>query len=110
MAIVLLIIFIAITNFVVFPILQGIMHRTIVLGILINVAVAVGGVHVFNALGLTDYLLYLVPALAIFSWYTNTAIRDGDYQNKKKMRITSVLSSIVFIVAFLVYSIYLHNL
>lgn len=80
-----------------------------ILGLLINAAAAVGGVHIFNALGLTSYLLYLVLALTILSWYTNTAIRDGEYQNKKKMRITSGLSSFVFIIVFMVYSIYLYN-
>lgn len=110
MQIVLLILFFVITNFIIFPILQGITHRTMIFGLLINTGVAVGGVHIFNALGLIDYLLYLVPALVIFSWYTNTAIRDGDYQNKRKMRITSGLSSFVFISVFLVYSIYLYNI
>lgn len=110
MQIILLIIFFLVTNFVVFPILQGIAHRALVFGLLISAAVAVGSVHIFDALDLMDYLLYLVPALVLFSWYTNDAIRDGEYLEKRKMRIVHTLSSVTFIGTFLVYSIYLYNL
>lgn len=110
MKILLLILFIIITNFVVFPILQAIAHRALFFGLVINAVIAVLGVKLFNALGLTDYLLFYIPVLAIFSWYTYGAIRDGEYHQKKKMKITSALSSITFITVFFVYSVYLYNL
>lgn len=109
MTIVILVIFFLATNFVIFPILQGITHRNLLFGALISAIAAVGGVHLFNTLSLTNYILLFVPALAIFSWYTNQAIRDGDYQQKKKMRVVSAVSSIVFIGVFFVYFLYLYN-
>ncbi len=78
-------------------------------GVVLNAIVAVLGVHVFNAIGLRDYLLFYAPILAIFSWYTHQAIKDGDYQQKKKMKMTSAVSSIVFLSVFFGYSLYLYN-
>lgn len=109
---ILLILFFLVSNYLI-HILMSLTYRLLIVGVITSLITGVISVYIFNFLGLTSYFLYLVIALAIFSWGTKLAIDTGEYStrsNKNRMRNIGVLTSIVYISSFSIYFLYLYNL